>query len=328
MTRLGACAMALMVLLQPMSSEAQQQGDATTAQALFKEARAELSRGEVAAACAKFEESLRLEPTLGTKLNLAACEEQLGHLMRAWRYWNEAIEELRRTNDNRLRFAESRASALDRRLPRLVLRRAEGAPAGTSVKRDGVELKEPSFGTPLPIDPGDHVLEIAAPGHRDSRRAFRISEGERLQVDVAPGPADESRPTSTGAPLAVRSGAPRERARPSASASGDGPGPSRTIGWIVTGVGVVGLAAAGVTGVMALEAQRTVDADCPSTQCTTVEGYDAARQGKTLLVLNAMAWAVGIVGSGVGIYLVASSPGVASRPAQPAYRGLTVATTF
>src|SRR5436190_14534460 len=56
----------------------------SVAESLFRQAREEMKRGEAAAACPKFEESYRLDPSIGTLLNLALCEEALGHSATAW----------------------------------------------------------------------------------------------------------------------------------------------------------------------------------------------------------------------------------------------------
>ena len=52
--------------------------DTAMAEALFQAGRACLERDRVEEACAKFSESQRLEPKLGTLLNLATCHEKLG----------------------------------------------------------------------------------------------------------------------------------------------------------------------------------------------------------------------------------------------------------
>jgi hypothetical protein len=46
-------------------------------------------------ACDKFEESLRLDPALGTLLNLAECEHSAGDLVNACRLWRAAADEAR-----------------------------------------------------------------------------------------------------------------------------------------------------------------------------------------------------------------------------------------
>lgn len=63
---------------------------AATAEALFEQGRALMAQGNFAAACPKLEESLRLDPGLGTLLNLAMCEEKAGRKDLACRYYMDA----------------------------------------------------------------------------------------------------------------------------------------------------------------------------------------------------------------------------------------------
>src|ERR1041384_7022387 len=50
------------------------------AETLFREGREAVKRADYAVACPKFQESQRLDPAIGTLLNLALCEESWGGL--------------------------------------------------------------------------------------------------------------------------------------------------------------------------------------------------------------------------------------------------------
>src|SRR5450432_1599182 len=63
---------------------AQSSGSSVAAQALFDDAKRLVQEGDAASACPKFEESERLEPGIGTKLNLADCYERVGRNASAW----------------------------------------------------------------------------------------------------------------------------------------------------------------------------------------------------------------------------------------------------
>jgi len=55
-----------------------------------------MKQGDYAAACPKLEESQRLDPALGTLLNLADCREQEGNVATAWSLFRDAESLARR----------------------------------------------------------------------------------------------------------------------------------------------------------------------------------------------------------------------------------------
>src|ERR1051325_9814246 len=70
---------------------AAQPSDSTAlAEQLFNEGRALAKANNWTAACPKFEQSLRYDPALGTRLNLATCYEKTGRLASAWSLYRES----------------------------------------------------------------------------------------------------------------------------------------------------------------------------------------------------------------------------------------------
>src|SRR5262245_57391445 len=151
--------------------------DPAAAEALFRAGREAAERGDHRAACAKFGESNRLDPAVGTVLNIAICEEQLGRLAAAWQHYQEAIQGLP-PSDDRLPLALERAKNLEQRVPRLTIRLASSAPSGTRVYRGEVELGPASFGVPLPLDPGSYVFAVEAPGREPKRFSVKLGPSE------------------------------------------------------------------------------------------------------------------------------------------------------
>src|SRR5215475_7527661 len=94
-----AAVMLALALVVPAPARAQ--SDPEAAEALFLAGRDLMDKKNYAAACPKFAESDRLDPSSGARINLADCEEKLGHVAAAWRHWQEAIE-LIPSNDPRL----------------------------------------------------------------------------------------------------------------------------------------------------------------------------------------------------------------------------------
>jgi hypothetical protein len=256
-----------------VSPAAAQSNDAAAAEVLFTEGRKALDAKQYDEACRKFAESERLEPAVGTLMNLATCEEKLGKLASAWQHWKEAIALLRK-DDDRVSFARGRVEELEKKLPRLTVVLEAGGDA--RVFRDEVELGPPSRGVGLPVDPGPHSITVRAPGRLASTVTVSIAEGEQKRVEVRAGAVDPAAGAGTR---------------------------SRTLGWVVGGVGVVGIGVGAATSVILSGKKSTVETECPNNVCTPA-GLDAANSGKSLLVVNAVAWAVGAVGLGVGAYLL------------------------
>src|SRR6185436_15146558 len=133
--------------------------DAAAGEALFQEGRRLMKAGDFTAACPKLEESLRLDPALGTLVNLASCEEQVGHTATAWQHWRAAADQLP-SSDKRRATAVARAGALEKVLPRLTIALGADVSPDAEVKRDGVRLGRASLGLPLPVDPGRHIVIV------------------------------------------------------------------------------------------------------------------------------------------------------------------------
>jgi len=232
-------------------------------------------------ACQKFAESQKLDPAAGTAMNLATCEEKLGKLASAWQHWKEAIDALP-PKDDRVAFARSRVEELEKKLPRLQVTLASAGP-GAKVYRDDIEIGPGGQGVPLPVDPGSHAVTVRMPGHFPKTVTVSLAIGEQSQIDVRPGAID---------PSAAEKGAP--------------PKPrSRTLGWVLGGIGVAGVGGAVASGLMLVRTKGTVDTNCPDKVCNA-QGLDAVATGKTLIIVNTTAWIVGGLGLGAGAFFLLS----------------------
>lgn len=286
--RLGSLLLVAGTLCVSVSGAAQT-GDAAAAEVLFLEGRAASEAGDHRKACEKYHESHRLDPATGTMLNIADCEERLGRLATAWTYYRAVTQKLP-SSDERSAVAKSRADALEPRLPKLVLRLAPGAPAGTRVLRDGVELKAASLDSALPVDPGKHLIEVTAEGRAPGRFEISLGEGELVERQVAPGPA--------------RSTSAFEASTVSPSGSD-----TRTLGWVLGGVGLAGVVTGAVTGMLVLDRKSVVDDNCDADKRCNQQGVDAADSGRTLGTISGLSFIVGGVALAAGAYFVLSSDG-------------------
>lgn len=263
--------------------------------------------GDIAGACAKFRESDRLDPAVGTTFNLADCEERLGRLARAWTLFDEVAQRLP-ASDKRRSVAHARARALEPRLPKLSIRQAPNVPPGTRILRDGVELGAASLGTPLPVDPGEHAVLVSAPGRAERSFKVLISEREIQVLDVDVGPP-LTVPSSAKAATLADHGPASQRAAPP------------VLGYVLGGVGALGLVTGAVSGVLVLRKKGRVDAHCDAEKRCDDEGLSATKSGKTLGIVTTMGLVTGVVGVGAGAYLVFSStPSGAARNASVTLR--------
>jgi tetratricopeptide (TPR) repeat protein len=298
MRRLFVVLGALSLLALAPVAHAQDQ-NAAAAEVLFRDGRAAADQGDYKTACAKFHESNRLDPAVGTLFNIADCEEKLGHLATAWTSFKEVAQRLP-SDDERRAIASQRSAALEPRLPRLRIRLGHGVPSGSRVRRDGVELGAASLDTDLPVDPGQHRIDVTMPGIvKQPHYEVFLAEGEtktaevQLEADDALFPAKAETP-----PVAPpRSG-------------------TKTLGLVVGGVGLAAALTGVVTGILVLDRKQTVDQNCNADKLCNSQGLDAARSGKTLGIVTTVALATGAVGLGAGTYLVLSASSTKSSGMQ------------
>jgi hypothetical protein len=279
--------------------------DAAAAEALFSEGRRAFGAEDYFAACQKFDESQRLDPAAGTLINLAACYEKLGRLASAWESWREALRHLRR-DDERRPIVQQRAQALESRLPRLEVQLAADTPPGTSVTRDGVPLGAASLGVALPVDPGKHLVIATAPRHEPAEYVLHLREGETAGVIVEPGNLRREPVQPEAAPAPASSAPPAAVVDDSADAGSE----RRTLGFVIGGVGIAGLAAGTISGLIALGRKSTVEESCDRTgdrlRCDPA-GLDAAESGRTFATLSTVSFALGAAATGVGAWLILTS---------------------
>ena len=137
-----------------------------------------IAAGSPAEGCRKLEGSQALEATLGTELRLADCYERLGKTASAWATFKHAQNWARQNGQaDREDLARQRVDTLAPQLSYLTLSLAGTAPPGLRVTRNGSALPLASLGVALPVDPGEHRIEVSAPGHASWQRALLVKPG-------------------------------------------------------------------------------------------------------------------------------------------------------
>jgi serine/threonine-protein kinase len=283
------------------------------AEALFQQGKKAMAAGDFAAACPKFSSSQQLDPGIGTLLNLANCYEKSGRVASAWATFKEVITAAAAAGQTaREKEARARAAALEPRLPQLIIRAPSGEVAGiTEVKRDGVPLVPSAWGVPLPVDPGEHLIEASGPRHKPWSQRVTLVESKATTVDVpslepdrpapnveAAAPADASTAHATskmGEPSLVPT-------RPTDESAGTGQK------WTAVAVGGAGLVALGIgTGIAAHAKSKYDDASCTGNVCQP-SGYDdrkdAISSAKTATIVSSL----GLVALAGGVVLWVTTP--------------------
>jgi hypothetical protein len=272
------------------------------AEALFSEGRTLAAAGRCAEAIPKFQGSQRLDPGVGTLLNLAECYEQVGKTASAWAEYREVISLARAAGSKeREELATQRAKALEPKLSRLAVKVAAGADASSiSVKRDGEALQPAELGVAIPIDPGSHVIEASAPGKQTWSYTIEVGKDADSKLVEVPPLVDDGAGVGPG---------PAGGGGPTDAASSDG-STQRTIGLVVAGVGVVGVALGAVFGLQASSKWSDAKEKCSDYPfgCGDdgVSMADDAKSAATISTIGFIAGGVCLAG-GAALWLTAGS---------------------
>ncbi len=182
-------------------------------------------------------------------------------------------------------------------------------PAGkelTAVKVsvDGQVVAEQLDGSALSVDPGAHEFTFEARGEPIVTETIVLHEGEKDRRETVTLGTPEAAQT-VAAPAPSTKPGPSESPAEGASSEGS---PLRTVGLVVGGVGVAGIAVGTVFGVLASSAWQTAQQDCPSphTNCSSkaMNEHNNAVTDATISTVGFIAGGV-LAATGVTLYLVA-----------------------
>jgi len=272
--------------------------DRAVADALFRDAKGLMNKKEYAEACRKLEESQRLDPRDGTLLNLAVCHEKEGKLATAWMEFQEALAAARAAKRwDRINLASRMVKELQDKVPHLTIEVSPGADTeGFALSRNGANIAAPAWGTPVPVDPGDHELEASAPGMVGWKSTVTLDVGEDKTVvvpvlEAIPPPPPEPEPEPEPEPVVVEEkGFSR-----------------RTTAYVVGGAGLLALGVGSFYGLRAISRSGESDDHCRGTLCDQ-KGLDLNDEASSAATISNVAIGLGLVGVGVGTYLLLTDP--------------------
>ncbi len=327
--RLPRLAVALTLLFALCSSAtgprlafAEEPGEAEIAAArqLFKEGKDLEAEDQWAEALARFKKVAAVKMTPQVRFHIALCEENLGRLVAAINGFELAADEARRAGPSASDVAENapeRAAALRKRVAKLAVH-VTGTVITSRVMLDGQTLAESLWGTDIPVDPGEHKIQLDTDGEISFEKRVKLVEGQREQVAIEV--RDVEKPDEPPPPP------------PPPPPTTDELG--QTPAYIAAGVGVAALVGAGVFLGMRESTLTSIRENCPTdTTCNPkkrdeIEGLQADGESYTTLAnVFIGVGAVGLVTGGVLWFVLApeepSSPSVSVAP-----NGVVVRGTF
>jgi hypothetical protein len=315
------CAIAVASSATAARAEGEDRG--AIAEALFRAGRELMTAGDVTQACPKFAESQRLDPKPGTLMNLALCHEKAGRTASAWSEYLQAAELSRRAGQSeREAVARTRARALEPVLAHVVLQ--ESPTPSATVTLDGQVIGGGAFGTPIPIDFGDHILVETAKGKKTATVSFTVSTAAEQQTVHVPALEDAEPPPPPPSPKPAVGLLPEPR-RPGDS---DLRATGRIAGFVTGGAGLVLLGVGAYFGLHAFADKNVAEDECGKVLCTS-RGLDAISDMKTSEAVSTITIATGVAALGAGVFLVATNAPRRSQSAttlsvapDPALRGL------
>jgi tetratricopeptide (TPR) repeat protein len=277
---------------------------ADRADQLFKKGKKLLGEKKYAEACTAFEQSDKLDPGIGAKLNVARCYEEWGKLATALRWYGDAEHMAASGHDDREAKIHERIAALEPDVPRLTVSLPPGAITfHLVVKLDGVELELAALGVERRVDPGAHKVETFVDDVRHEK-VVPLERGGSSEVTLD---------------VPVRTSKRVKRVAPEAEAD-----PVRTRRLVGLGVSGAGAVAIGIAGIVTLRARgdykHALDVHCNGVKDMCDDVGQAATHGarRRANISTGVAIAgLGAIAGGLYLYFTAqqAAPAAASEHA-------------
>jgi hypothetical protein len=296
-----------------LAQEEPNAADVSAARALGQEGVKLADAGSCPEAIDKLARAEKMFHAPTTLARLGECQVLTGKLVEGTENLNRVVREtLPATAPPAFVQAQDRAKkVLADAKPKIAkLKIAVAAPpdAQLVVKVDGERVPVANLNTNRPMDPGAHVVEASAPGFKLASAKVKLAEGGvdsvALTLEIDP---DAPKAAPVGVPATAGPVAPAAEA-----------GRSRAPAYVALGLGAVGLGVGTVFGILAIGKKNDLDSACnPSKVCGKAQ-QDTIDSGTTFATVSTVGLGVGIVGVGVGTYLLLTSgPSSASARTSP-----------
>jgi hypothetical protein len=306
-TELPALAFAIGIAVAASASMAHAQSTSAHAGNLFKEGRRLLQQKQYEEACPKLAESARLDPGSGTLGSLGQCYEGQHKYASAWGAYVEAAAAARRDQRHDwLNDANHKAVELEKKVSRVTFEVTSTLSSlkGFMLKLDGASLGNAAW-TSVPVDGGEHEIEISAPGKKGASMKFTVgAESERKQIQV---PKLEDLPLPPPEPPVVAGTGVSPQGpvgHPGSSlASGQ-----RIAGVVSLGVGVVSLGVGTFFGIKAIRTAGEVKDACSTPQCADAATVQMNNEARTAADVSTITIGAGAALAISGLVLVLTAP--------------------
>jgi len=315
---------------QTAASKTHTPEEIATGKALFQKALALQSAKKDDDACEMFESSLRLDPQIGTRLNVADCRERKGKLVEAQALFAEASDEATRVGDRRATFAQKRAFELADKLVRVIVNVAEPATPGILMQIGACPVTTIAASMVQMTVPGNVTVDVSAPGRQPFHVEQQGAAGAVVTIEVPALASDKAAEDARKAKEAEAVAAIEHRKAEQLAADREreqqyNRHPARR--WTIVAGAAGGAAVVGgvVFGIMARHSQSAFDAagcgdrnqllPAPAYAACTAE---ADRGQRDALLANTL-WIGGAAMVAASALVFAIDPGNVERPDQGAH---------
>jgi len=297
MKSLKVVVVALVAFIAVTAARTTARAQSSTAQAetLFREGKDLIAKGKIAEACAAFDASQKLDPTIATLLNQASCREKNGQLATAWGLFLDAERQSRSASDSATqqlhKVATDHAAKLEPRLSTLTISvLPENRVGGLEVLRNTDPIDPGAWNKALPVDGGIYRITARAPGNAEwsstvtigTERDAKTIETPRLKAAALKEPAATAATSSDGAPI----------------------GRSRSKLVIAVGAGALGVVLGGVALGFELSARSTYDDAAKAVDdADQKKKYDSAVSKRHTATGLAIAGGASLACAGVAVWL-------------------------
>jgi hypothetical protein len=277
--RLSSVGAALGILLATASAYADAAGEAA-ARALFAEGNRKVQEGSYAEALVLFRGAYDKVPNPKILLNIGTTLAELHRDAEAANAYQTYLGDPGADEQKKLLVTKALAD-LDVRLGRIDVTPDDPA-AALLVDQTPVPLR--AGAARVRVEPGTHEVVAVLAGSRRAPVTVTARAGEVVRVDLH---------VERGAPVLPEEPAP------------GGGSPVRTAGFVVAGVGVVGLGVFAGTAIVIAGKHATFVSHCPQGQPCDAVGAAAAQAGGSLLPVNTATLIIGVAGAAAGGLMIA-----------------------